>query len=109
MVRVERDVKIPVQWFLVRNSIESAVIRIFWLLSQVFSDVDFESRSQYLRHKPRKKRSVKPKIFFKTFRNPLFDGINVKDIFCSHLGSYFDFIVCYKSTPPLSKFVCRNF
>ena len=41
-------------------------------------------------------------LFFKTFRNPLFDNIHLKNLFTFHLGGDFDITICYKATPNLA-------
>ena len=80
-----------------------------WFLIPIFEDVKYESRSKLLKPRARDTCALKPHIFFKTYRNPLFDGVNLKDIFLSNIGNNFDVTVCFKGTPPLSETVCRKF
>ena len=80
-----------------------------WFLIPIFEEVKYESRNKLLKPRAKDTCPLKPHIFFKTYRNPLFDGVNLKDVILSNIGNDFDVTVCFKGTPPLSETVCRKF
>ena len=67
--------------------------------------MQYDSRQKYLSTKRDNSKDVSLRLFFKTFRNPLFYNVHLKSSFLYHLGSDFDVSICYKATPNLSKFV----
>ena len=71
-----------------------------WFLLDVFSEVHFDLRWNYLSEKKEKAKVSSHNLFFKTFKNPLF-----RNLFLYHLGHDFDITICYKATPNLAKFV----
>ena len=75
----------------------------------VFEEVKYESRNKLLKPRAKDTCPLKPHIFFKTYRNPLFDGVNLKDVILSNIENDFDVTVCFKGTPPLSETVCHKF
>ena len=80
-----------------------------WFLIPIFEEVKYESRNKLLKPRAKDTCALKPHVFFKTYRNPLFDGVNLKDVILSNIGNDFDVTVCFKGTPPLSETVCRKF
>ena len=75
-------------------------------LMDIFSEVHFDSRSKYLKQKSATSNDQRHLLYFKTFRNPLFNNVHLKQLFSFHLGSEFDVIICYKSTPNLAHVCC---
>ena len=78
-----------------------------WFLKPIFEEVEYSSRDILLR--PHTKSTHVSRVFFKTYRNPLFDGVNLKDMILSNIGNEHCVTICFKRTPALSKSVCRNF
>ena len=78
-----------------------------WFLKPIFEDVDYSSRDKLLQ--PHKRSTHVSRVFFKTYRNPLFSGVNLKDIILSNIGNEHCVTICFKGTPTLSKSVCRKF
>ena len=76
-----------------------------WFLSDVFSEVRFDLRWDYLSEKKEKTKVSSHNLFFKTFKNPLFNNVHLRNLFLYHLGHDFDITICYKATPNLAKFV----
>ena len=61
-------------------------------LRDTFAEVSYESREKYLsksKVNDSDRRSLS-RIFFKTFRNPLFYNIHLRNLFLFHLGKDFD-------------------
>lgn len=77
-------------------------------LLEVFAEVHYDSRPRYLSKPKDKVKDASCKVFFKTFRNPLFKDVHLRNLFLSHLGNDFDVKVCYKATSNLSKFVVQK-
>ena len=75
-----------------------------WFLEPIFSSILYENRDSFLRERKSSKDGRNNTVYFKTFRNPVFDGINLKNIFTSNIGQEFNITVCYKATTPLPKF-----
>ena len=71
-------------------------------LSEIFSEVHYDSHRKYLSRSKDKTRDVDQ---IKTFTNPLFQDVNLKNLFLYHLGNDFDVTICYKATPSLAKLV----
>lgn len=65
-----------------------------WFLKTIFEEVSYDSRSQLIKYKRKKEKAANPTVFFKTYRNPLFDGVNLKNIFESNLGDNFNVYMC---------------
>ena len=78
-------------------------------LSEVFSEVHYNSRRKYLSRTKDISKDVSQLVFFKTVRNPLFHNIHLKNLFLSHLGNDLDVIVCYKATANLAKLLVSYF
>ena len=76
-----------------------------WFLLDIFSEVHYDSRPKYLSEKSVGSKDHSRRVFFKTFRNPLFNSVHLKQLFSFHLGSVFDVTICYKATSNLAKFV----
>ena len=76
-------------------------------LLDVFSKVHYGSRQGYLSKKSVDSNDKSRVLFFKTFRNPLFNNVHLKKLFSFHLGSDFDVTICYKATPNQGKFIVR--
>ena len=76
-----------------------------WFLSDTFSEVRFDLCWNYLSEKKEKAIDSSHNLFFKTFKNPLFNNVHLRSLFLYHLGHDFDVTICYKATPNLAKFV----
>ena len=79
-----------------------------WFLTEIFSEVSYNLRSSYLSVKKNRASGLAHKLFFKTNRNPLFNGVHLRKLFLFHLCNDFDVTICYKATPNLAKFVSRK-
>ena len=73
----------------------------------VFHQVSYNSRQRYLSKKSETFKDQSHMLFFKTFKNPLFNNVCLKELFSFHLGGDFDVTICYKATPNIAKFVVR--
>ena len=78
-------------------------------LSEVFSEVHYNSRHKYLSRSKDKSKDVSHLVFFKTFRNPLFHNVHLKNLFLNHLGFDLDVIICYRATANLVKLFVSHF
>ena len=78
-----------------------------WFLSGIFSEVQYSSRWSYLSERKDKSKENNRQLFFKTVRNPVFQNVNLRNLFSFHLGCDFDVTICFKATPNLSKFVVQ--
>ena len=78
-------------------------------LLEVFSEVHYSSRHKLLSRSKDKSKDVSHLVFFKTYRNPLFHDLHLKNLFQSHLDNDLDVIICYKATASLAKLLVSNF